>query len=484
MQIKNPSTGSPSDTQKSQIVALGFATSKRVTREWMPYLSDGELRLVLFLLTQTLERGNRSGHYHEVNLLDGFPVNEDGTCWGKGTGLSRSILYRSMKTAVSRGLIQKQQGRTGGWHFTINTDWNPTGVTVEAEGNIVSLKFATQPKKASRKPSLRAQMGAETAPDEENCSVKSTLAECQIDTHTNNNLYQDEHSSSTTFQMVAEAAPRRSFQEENLENSTEAVSQNGPRATRRPRASATPVTAELPSGSNKSSQRGSTKADSKTSPEKAWKDAWKEAHSSKAILETRLPAPWTNIDRAKIATVARKWDEKAYGPFADFIMFTVCNWKTIMRKHFAWMKEDRPAPSQPEVGFLCAAQFLPKIIEAFCDAETLKWVGLDPRVGREIEWQMENGLTREAAILKVAQMHMEEADRKQRAADIATAKRHLAMAELVLDRSRKEVATREKYRPGAQPAKPAQESFAPATDRDPNAPIIAEQADFSAWDLN
>lgn len=479
MRTENPVSGPPSDTQKSANMALYHETSERFFREWMPHLTEGEMKLVGFVLTQTLGRGNADGHYYEDQLINGIEKKDGSGSWGAGTGLGRACFYRSLKTVVERGLLIKKTNRHAGWILSINPSWNPVGINiVPMEGNVVGLKI---PKQTKKQPAPKSDF---VDLDEEIVGLNLIPEQSQIDTHSRNNSFQDQPSSSTTFQMVAEAAPRRSFQEENLENSTEAVSQNGPRATRRPRASATPVTAELPSGSNKSSQRGSTKADSKTSPEKAWKDAWKEAHSSKAILETRLPAPWTNIDRAKIATVARKWDEKAYGPFADFIMFTVCNWKTIMRKHFAWMKEDRPAPSQPEVGFLCAAPFLPKIIEAFCDAETLKWVGLDPRVGREIEWQMENGLTREAAILKVAQMHMEEADRKQRAADIATAKRHLAMAELVLDRSRKEVATREKYRPGAQPAKPAQESFAPATDRDPNAPIIAEQADFSAWDLN
>lgn len=93
---------------------------------------------------------------------------------------------------------------------------------------------------------------------------------------------------------------------------------------------------------------------------------------------------------------------------------------------------------------------------------------------------MENGLSREAAILKVAQMHMEEADRKQRATDIASAKRLYEMAQISLSRARAEAAARDKYRPAAQ----EKESFAPAVDRDPDAPIIAEHADFSAWDFS
>lgn len=147
MPNEKPSSGPPNHTQKSANLAAYFETSERLFREWMPHLTEGELKLIGFVLTQTLGRGNTSGHYTEDQVLNGIPKSDGTGSWGAGTGLSSRSFYRAKKSAVERGLLIEKTGRGAGYHFSINQDWKPLAVNViHGEDNVVGLKLPKQTK--------------------------------------------------------------------------------------------------------------------------------------------------------------------------------------------------------------------------------------------------------------------------------------------------------------------------------------------------
>lgn len=458
------------------------ATLKRLTLEWLPHLKEAQLKVLLFIISQTLGHEKKQGSYTISQIMNGVNNKQTGGKWTEGTGLSERAVYKAMKELADCGLITKKTGRDAGWIFEVNTDWNPTGPNVTHDGNVATIHPGSQPKRPAKKPRAAGSSSAEgtesTPLDEANGTAKFAETNCKICSHPIIDISQVETLPFPSEMVALPPASRSSLPVKKQEDFTGEEKEEPPIPPIPPKAPLSPADraskAERP-------MTGDTL-------ERAWQAAWKEGQASGDILKTRHPARWSKEDKANMKRLAAEWDANAYGDFQDFIKFVITNWKTIMRKHFGWMTNPT-APDQPAVSFVVSGKFLPLLIEAYCSAETLKWIGLLPETGRNVEWQMENGLNREAAILAVARAQMEEADRKQRAEDIATAQMHYRMAELAHDAARREIRAHQKHygpliRAAKEHARQERGEFAPTHDRDPNEPIILEQADFSAWNLD
>ena len=425
----------------------------------------GELKVLLFLKSMTLGNGNAEGHYTIAQIIDGM------VGWSQGTNLSRRGVQNAIDSLEKRGLIAVKTWWAGGFIFAINPDWSPTGTNVIHDGNVATLKAGRQPRKAVGKPRSAGNVTAESSQsasiDEAVSGAKFAEGARKICLLPKKDVSQEQTLPFHSEMVAMPTASRSPLPVKNEEDFTGKKIEENPKAPLSP-AAAKPGAARPLTGNTL---------------ERAWKAAWRAGQASGDILPTCIPAPWSPRDKKAVKQLAAKWDETAHGPFTDFLTYIVTHWKPIMRAKFWWMSAGAPPPSLPSVQFLANHDFFREVLEAFCDQTTTNWMGTPKDTAHLISSQMQNGLSREAAILKVARTEAVVIDREQRAQDITTAKRHYEMAELALSRARKEAYAREKYRPGAQPAQ-QKENFALQTERDANEPIILEQADFSAWDLN
>jgi hypothetical protein len=412
------------------------ATLKRLTLEWLPHLTEAQLKLTLFLISQTLGHGKRQGSYTINQIIGGVNNKQAGGKWTEGTGLSERAVYRAMKELVRLGLITKKTGHDAGWIFEVNTDWNPTGTNVTHDGNIATIHPGSQPKRSADKARAAGFPTAESAEnlaiDEANGTAKLAETYCKIGSHPNRDLFQID-TEPLHSEVVAQPSPSRSsIPVKNQED-----------FTGEEKAPLSPKTPSLPAGHASMAERPVTG----DTLERAWRQAWKEGLASGDILPGSVPTPWGPTEKKMMMELAGKWGAVGQGRFADFLAYVVKNWKTLMRAKFGWMIDrDRPPPSLPSVHFLAKRKFLSPILDAYSDQETIHWTGTLRGTEIEIAHAMRSGMSREAAILYIAKGQALTIDRRERDSNILEAKRLYEMAELAKDRYRREGAAQERYR--------------------------------------
>lgn len=78
-----------------------------IDRQCLHTLKEGELKLLLLLLSNTLGRGWRDGNYTKNQLINGISDqgDPDGGMYFRGTGLSRNGLTDARNSLVSRGVL-------------------------------------------------------------------------------------------------------------------------------------------------------------------------------------------------------------------------------------------------------------------------------------------------------------------------------------------------------------------------------------------
>lgn len=94
---------------------------------WIDRMSPSEFALVMWLMANTIGRGNRSGRYSLDQFERGIVRRNsriEGQIWCRGVGMSRSSIRRNLKSLQERGIISITSPNRYGTLYRVNLDWD------------------------------------------------------------------------------------------------------------------------------------------------------------------------------------------------------------------------------------------------------------------------------------------------------------------------------------------------------------------------
>ncbi len=143
---------------------------------------------------------------------------------------------------------------------------------------------------------------------------------------------------------------------------------------------------------------------------------------AEALPHAGVPMAWTKAERGMARTVFSRWSvkqdgSKPNGEFADFLVWSITNWKETCTKEFGWMTERKP-PEHPSVGFW--VRFADNFENAWLTRKRKKL--LDRLDLEEVEELRIKGFTYEAALEVVARRKISKLLRKEGGSQSAPSK--------------------------------------------------------------
>lgn len=161
--------------------------------------------------------------------------------------------------------------------------------------------------------------------------------------------------------------------------------------------------------------------------QQTWNAAWKEG------CFRRVAPGFTKKTGAMIAKVLKRDWPARFGDQHEMIRWCVLNWNAAVSAKMGWMTKRQP-PTTPCPDFF--AHFVRYFIDAYMDAETVRWIKALPRTQAQIEELVHQGMDREVAIFEVAKTQVLAAEREQLGRAQQQANQTLQLAKMMVARAK------------------------------------------------
>lgn len=310
---------------------------KTLTRKWLPYLHQSEVKVVAAILERTVHWGKRSEVIPITHLVDG--VNGHFL----GTGLSKRQVIRLIEAIEDKGILARTpRGRTYRYEILINVEMGlkqPKNAKLAPVGGL----------KISKKQKIDAT--DDTYKGDTDDTYKSEIGAIGGTLRRNSNKKEQKERTSSRSQSSDDTG--KSALEKVLTES---------RGKRK----------EI-----KEKARNKQTVDLLVKEMRAvWNDSCLEHFPNQIVGD------WGMREKAQVKLVAKKCRSKSSLNFIEFMEWSIKNWIYICEHEFSWMgkKTGRDTyPESPSIGFFC--RFYQQFLQWFNDRHKIE--------GRRAEFSFE-----------------------------------------------------------------------------------------------
>lgn len=373
----------------------------KIIREWSRHLSAYEFMVIMQIADRSIGWGKADMQCATSLMLNGHTVY-------RGMSLSRRQYFRALQSLEDRGAIRrsldpKNPDRT---RMSVNRNWEPEAMiavpkrlqnVTESDQEVVPNRHSLVSNRhrvvSDRHPNIEHSLEITSyRPLADRCAARQRLR------------FPEKESSSAPSEPPHEDVPQICL------NPMKAVSAKVERTM-------------IASAERRVFRLNAAKKDPKAGSrvfEQIWTEALRETFPITAHV------CWSPRERGQITNKSKNWYWADDITFADMIDWSVRNWTQIMKAQFSWMKTN-PPPDTPLVGFF--NNFIDQFVDCWASKKLDAWLKSDQAT--EIDKMMARGMTREEALVEIAEGKAVAAIREETSKKTEASLRRLRRAEQI-----------------------------------------------------